>query len=125
MLEPGHEIDRYVVENVLGQGGMATVYKVQHSRLKSKHAMKVLAVAGTAMADRLLQEGQLQATLSHQNVVRVTDVLELNGAPALVMEYIDGPTLDSWLKVNDPGVELATEIFKGIVQGVGYAHILG
>jgi len=77
------------------------------------------------MAARLLQEGQLQASLRHPNIVAVTDVLEFNGAPALVMELVCGPSLSEWLLHNRPDVELAVELFAGIVRGVGHAHNKG
>jgi len=125
MLEPGHTLERYVVESVIGQGGMATVYKVRHSRLNSAHAIKVLGMVGTKMAARLLQEGQLQASLRHPNIVAVTDVLEFNGAPALVMELVCGPSLSEWLLQNRPDADLAVELFAGIVRGVGHAHNKG
>ncbi len=122
MLQAGERIERYQVLSVLGQGGMAVVYRVRHSRLGSDHALKLLTVHGPTIRQRLLQEGQAQARLRHPNVVAVSDVLELDGAPALVMEYVGGPDLGSWLTQHQPTLREALDIFDGIVAGVRRAH---
>src|SRR5687768_1114836 len=77
MLRPGQAVDRYVVEDELGQGGMATVFRVRHEALGSLHALEVLRVEVPAVRRRLLQEGRTQASLRHPNIVAVTDVIEI------------------------------------------------
>ena len=124
-LHPGQEVERYRVEAQIGEGGMAAVYRVRHTQLNSVHALKVLS-AGTKMVRyRLLQEGRAQAALRHNNIVAVTDVLELDGDPALVMEFVDGPTLSQWLRDNQPRLDEAVALFKGIVKGMRHAHRKG
>jgi len=125
VLKIGHTIDRYRVEALVGQGGMAAVYRARHVQLDSQHAIKVLFITAPEIRERLLREGKVQANLRHTNVVSVTDVLEVQGAPALVMEYVDGPALDSWLLKNEPTVEEALFLFRGIVRGVSAAHERG
>ncbi len=124
-LEPGQEIDRYVVDSVLGQGGMAVVYKVKHKRLGSWHALKLLTMSSNSIRERLVQEGRVQATLAHPNIVAVTDILDIDGAPGLVMEYIAGSSLDTVLEERKLSLEEAEKLFRGIVAGVGHAHSLG
>ncbi len=127
-LSPGDVIDRYVVDEVLGQGGMATVYRVHHQTLGTSHALKILSVAGRSMRQRLLLEGKVQATLRHPNIVAVTDVLEVDGSPGLLMELIDGPTLDEYLREQEGRrLELADaeRIFRGVLAGVAAAHAQG
>lgn len=104
---------------------MAVVYRVEHTTLGTPHALKVLTMGGRQVKDRLVQEGRVQATLRHPHIVGVTDVLDLDGSPGLLMEYIDGPGLDDWLTKYTPTVEEAIAIFRGIVAGVGHAHARG
>ena len=124
-LDIGYEFDRYRVESVLGQGGAATVYAVRHLRLDSLQALKVMHVTTASFQHRLLQEGRGQAGLRHPNVVSVFDVLDIDGAPALLMEYVGGPTLGSFLKTSRCTVSEALWLFRGIVLGVGAAHRRG
>jgi len=122
MLSIGQTIERYTVDAFVGQGGMAVVYRVRHNRLGSLHALKVLAVARPGIRERLLREGRVQAGLHHPNVVAVTDVLDLSGTPALLMEYVPGPTLETWLEDNSPTLDEALALFRGVCTGVGEAH---
>jgi serine/threonine-protein kinase len=121
----GRVFDRYVVEAEIGAGGMAVVYRARHSTLGSLHALKVLKVQHPGIRERLVQEGRVQAGLRHPNIVAVTDVVDVDGAPGLVMEFIDGPSLEAWLGTNRPGVAEALAIFRGIASGVSRAHRQG
>jgi len=125
LLRIGETIDRYRVEALLGQGGMAAVYKARHLTLDSEHAIKVLFITAPQVRARLLREGRVQANLRHPNIVSVTDVLEVQGAPALVMEYVDGPALDEWLAANKPTLDQALWLFRGILRGISAAHERG
>jgi len=125
MLETGQVLDRYRVDSELGAGGVATVYKVIHTRLGSEHALKVVMVPTEAQKKRLLQEGRTQANIRHPNLVTVTDVLEIGDSPALVMEYVNGPSLDEWLEDSQPDLNERMQMFAGIVKGVGAAHAAG
>ena len=121
-LQPGRTVDRYVVEALLGQGGMASVYRVRHVQLGSLHALKVLTIPAQPIRDRLLQEGRVQAALRHLNTVTVTDVVEVDGAPGLVMEFIGGPSLDVLLNRHRLSLEQADALAVGIIGGVAAAH---
>jgi len=125
MLRAGQVIDRYTVDQLLGSGGMAVVYRVRHNQLGSFHALKVLTHTSPGIHERLLQEGRVQASLRHPNVVAVTDVIDVDGAPGLVMEYVDGPALDAWLSGHRPDLDTAERLFRGIVAGVAAAHAQG
>lgn len=125
MIEAGRVVDRYCVEREIGAGGMATVYRVRHQTLGSQHALKVLKLHGEHVRERLVQEGRVQATLRHPNIVEVTDVIDVDGAPGLVMEYIDGPPLDVWMRNRQPDLATAERIFRGILGGVARAHRAG
>lgn len=104
---------------------MAAVYLVQHNTLESLHAFKVLTQSGGRMRERMIQEGKVQASLRHPNVVAVTDVLEVGSDLGLLMEYVDGPTLQQWLTTNTPPLEQALELFGCILGAVSRAHRAG
>jgi serine/threonine-protein kinase len=93
-LQPGEIVDRFRVERVLGEGGQAVVYQVSHVELGGMHALKVLTHTSTSVRRRLLQEGRAQSMLGHINIVGVTDVVMVGGSPGLVMDFVDGPTLE-------------------------------
>jgi serine/threonine protein kinase len=122
MLEPGQVLDRYTVIDELGRGGMAVVYRVRHNALGSLHALKILTLHGASIRERLVLEGRVQAGLRHPNIVSVTDVIDVNGSPGLVMEYVAGPTLEEWLLHNKPDLETAERLFRSVLAGVRRAH---
>lgn len=124
-VETGRIIERYVVEGVLGSGGMASVYLLRHRHLGTHHALKVLTTLGPNAELRLMLEGRVQAALRHPNIVAVTDILEVDGTPGLLMEYVAPPSLAVWLDQHQPSVEEAESLFRGIVDGVRHAHRYG
>ena len=124
-LEPGRRIGRFVVEGIIGAGGTATVYRVRHEALGTLHALKLLAIQSEAIQERLLVEGQAQATLNHPNIVAVTDILDVDGQPGLLMEYIEGPSLEDALVEYPFTLEDIEALFRGILDGVEAAHAQG
>jgi serine/threonine protein kinase len=122
---PGERVERYEVIRLLGAGGMAQVYLVRHVTLETLHALKVLTLTSRALQARMQEEGRVQAQLRHDNVVHVSDVLQVGGMPALVMEYVDGPDLHHWIRTVRPDSTLAEQVFRGILAGLGAAHRAG
>lgn len=125
MLAVGQQVDRFTIDSVLGEGGMAVVYRVRHSTLGTVHALKLLKYGDESIQRRLVTEGQVQAALRSPNVVTVSDVLGVGGMPALLMEFIDGPSLEDWLEENRVSVPAALAIFRGVLAGVACAHRAG
>jgi serine/threonine-protein kinase len=124
-LATGTTVDRYTVDGLLGEGGMAVVYACHHAQLGTRHALKLLTITSRSIRERLVQEGKVQASLRHPNVVAVTDVIVVNGAPGLVMEYIDGPSLDQLLDQQRLSFEQIDHLVEGLLAGVGHAHAAG
>lgn len=122
MLQPGNIVERYRVESVLGRGGAATVYRVEHVTLGTVHALKVLHVDREEVRRRMVDEGRLQARIEHANIVRVSDVLTVDGAPALLMRFIDGPSLRDQMQRERLERHEALRLFRGVVAGVSHAH---
>ncbi|MCB9679241.1 MAG: protein kinase, partial [Alphaproteobacteria bacterium] len=119
-------IGKYEVIEHLGSGAMASVYKVRHTQLKAVYALKILDGALGRMQDRLMREGRVQAALRHPNVVSVHDVLEVDGQPALLMEFVEGPSLSAHILANDPlQVDEIDRLARGIIKGVRAAHEAG
>jgi serine/threonine-protein kinase len=117
---------KYEVLGPIGSGAMASVYKVRHTQLKSLYALKILDGAGARMQERLMREGRVQASLRHPNVVSVHDVLRVDGQPALLMEYVSGPSLSAYILANEPlAVDEIDRLARGILRGVRAAHAAG
>jgi eukaryotic-like serine/threonine-protein kinase len=125
VLEPGQVIERYRVELTLGEGGAATVYRVRHTTLGTLHALKLLHIVHPTMRSRLIDEGRIQARLRHPNIVAVTDVLDVDGAPALLMEFVGGGSLADRLQAGPVRLDDALRLFRGVVAGVAHAHAEG
>ena len=109
-LAPGDKVGRYVVEAMIGEGGMGRVYRARDPQLERPVALKVLAVEsatgdGTA---RLLREARAAAALHHENAVAVFDVGESDGVAYIAMELVSGSSLRTF--VGDASVSLRTKL---------------
>jgi serine/threonine-protein kinase len=95
MLKPGDTFERYTIEASIGQGGMGCVYRAYDPRLDRRVALKLISEGSAPAATnaRLLREARAAAALDHPNAVAIFDVGELDGAPYLVMELVEGRTL--------------------------------
>ena len=130
MLSPGTVVERYEVERELGGGGMARVYKVRHVALGSVHALKVLEpelMVNAELRARFLEEGRIQARLRHPHIVSISDVVATPGVAGLVMEYLEGESLDVYLARlrRPPELEEVRDLFLQALEGVAYAHEQG
>ena len=97
----GTIVGSYCVEATLGEGGMATVYRVRHEILGSQHAVKVLHAHLADREDvrlRFLEEGKIQAQYRHPNILPVTDLINEQGCAGLVMELLEGEDLCDYLE---------------------------
>ena len=123
----GREIGRYQILEVLGEGGMATVYKAFDTRLEREVALKVIRreVFSHDEMDMLLKrferEAKSTAGLSHPNIVPVIDYGEFEGAPYLVMVYLPGGTLKGLLGKPIPWREAIQKILP-IAKALEYVH---
>jgi tetratricopeptide (TPR) repeat protein len=113
--------DRYRLEVELGQGGMGTVYLAHDAVLERNVALKLMSKPrlGTEGRSRLLVEAQTVAKLKHPNIVTVYDAGEVDQQPYVVMEYIQGKTLNNYDLDGFEGMVLIT---KQICAALQYAH---
>lgn len=117
---------RYEVIERVGGGGMAIVYKAHDSLLNRKVAVKVLRQQYTNDNDfirRFRREAQAAASLSHPNIVSIYDVGQDDDVYYIVMEYIEGSTLNDKIKENAPlQIEEAVHIASQICDALDHAH---
>ncbi len=117
---------RYEVIERVGGGGMAIVYKAHDSLLNRKVAVKVLRQQYTNDDDfirRFRREAQAAASLSHPNIVSIYDVGQDDDVYYIVMEYIEGSTLNDKIKEAAPlQIEEAVHIASQICDALDHAH---
>jgi serine/threonine-protein kinase len=122
-------IGNYIVLNRLGAGGMGTVFKACHRRMKRIVALKILSrdsAAESSFAQRFQREVETIAQLSHPNIVMAFDAGEGESGLFLVMEFVDGRDLGS--EVAQAGPLAAADAVESILQaarGLNYAHSHG
>src|SRR5262245_41986764 len=95
-LSAGRRIGSYEILSPLGAGGMGEVYRARDQRLNRDVALKVLPDLFAADADRLARfrrEAQVLASLNHPNIAIIHGLEETSAISALVLEFVDGPTL--------------------------------
>ncbi len=112
----------------LGRGGMGVVYLAHQPKLNRKVAVKLLlggTFASTSHRARFRAEAQAAASLRHPNIVQIDEVGESQGQPFLVMEYVDGGTLEQFIKKQNPSPRESAEFVKTLALAVHQAHLLG
>jgi eukaryotic-like serine/threonine-protein kinase len=106
LLRPGEVIGgRYRVESLLGRGGMGVVYGAIHELTQRRVALKLVDSEGAdqaALHERFLSEARTAAAVRHPNVVDVLDMGVHGGSPYLVMELLEGRSLDALLDEKQP-----------------------
>ncbi len=121
---------RYRVENRLGSGGMAVVYKAEDAVLGRSVALKTLHrhyAEHSSFRRRFKQEARAMASLDHENIVKVYDISQQGDVPFIVAECIEGRDLGAML--SERGGPLSEEFTRRVVsqllQGLSYAHRRG
>jgi Tol biopolymer transport system component/tRNA A-37 threonylcarbamoyl transferase component Bud32 len=124
----GRTLDRYRIESRLGQGGMGVVYKARDTQLDRIVAIKVLPPEMMASAERkqrFVQEARAASALNHPGIVTVYDVRADAGVDFIVMEYVEGRTLDQTILSKGIGVERSLRYGAQIADAVSRAHEAG
>jgi serine/threonine protein kinase len=123
------KLGRYELLDVLGSGGMGTVYAAHDPMHDRKVAIKVVRDepndASAAAQARLVREARLAARLQHPNVVTVLEQGLHEGTVYVVMEFIDAMPLDRWLSAERRSWTEILEPFLGAGAGLAAAHALG
>jgi serine/threonine protein kinase len=122
--EPGELLAGYTVEAHLGSGALAEVYRVRAGG--QVFALKVLGLRHPELRERFLSEARALNELRHPNLVACHQVIEVEGAPAMLLDLVDGPDLGRWLaRRQQVEVQEGLRLFRGVVRGVAHAHRCG
>ena len=129
MTEVPASLGRYRLEQQLGQGATAVVWKAFDPSTDRYVAVKILKPAYELDPDyrtRFLREARAAGALQHPNIVQLFDVTDETGAPAIIMELVDGPSLADL--VERQGALAPADVRRLLLQlarAVGFAHARG
>jgi serine/threonine protein kinase len=123
------QIHNYKIISLLGEGGMANVYLVEHLTLGQNYALKLLKdefVQHPNIRKRFLAEARNLAKMQHSNVIKVTDLIDAGDIVAFVMEYIEGVSLEDFISTHAPlSHETIEKLFLQMIDAVEYVHSQG
>jgi TolB-like protein/Flp pilus assembly protein TadD/predicted Ser/Thr protein kinase len=121
----GKTLGHYEINASLGRGGMGEVYRARDTKLRREVAIKVLPPALTADPERRMRfqrEAQTAAALSHPNIAVIHEISEHEGSPFLVMELIEGQTLDEATQGKTLSMKEWLHYAVPIAEAIAHAH---
>ncbi len=123
------KIDNYEIIEVIGEGGMGIVYKALDQKLERYVAIKVLNTSkppNPQFIERFKREARNQAKLNHTNIIPVYGFTEFDNMLGIVMEYIEGETIEDILR-REPKLDLmfSLDVMRQVLSGVAFAHQKG
>src|SRR6056297_426477 len=125
----GFFLGKYKLLGHIGTGGMSSVYLAEHIKMGDKRAVKVLPksrVSDASYLHRFQREARAIAALNHPNIVRAYDIDNDGDLHYIVMEYVDGDDLQTWVKRDGPfSFERAAEVILQAARGLQHAHDCG
>jgi eukaryotic-like serine/threonine-protein kinase len=126
----GQIINNFIIEEVIGQGGMGIVYRAYHPDLQRYAAVKIMRpelANQPGFFERFLQEARAAAHLDHPNIVDVINFGRYQESYYLMMDFIDGPSLRHLLQEHADGLPLwdVVLIFIQIADVLAFAHAAG
>lgn len=120
---------RFMIESVIGSGGMSTVYRGKDLSIGRIVAIKMLhqkALTEEAEIQRFLREAKTASAISHPNVITIFDFgLTSSGQPYIVMDYIDGISMEDLIKEKKLTVSQTLKILVQVCDALGAAHRKG
>jgi serine/threonine protein kinase len=121
---------KYLIERVLGEGGMGVVYRARHTAIGKKFAIKLLhgdAIKDPEVVERFKVEAQAASSIGNEHIIDITDFAELpDGATYFVMEMLDGRALTKLFEdLKRVPTQRLVRIAKQLAQGLGAAHQAG
>jgi serine/threonine protein kinase/Tol biopolymer transport system component len=127
-ITPGSHIGPYEVVSQLGEGGMGVVFRGRDSRLQRDVALKVLPDNFASDPDRLSRfqrEAQVLASLNHAHIAQIYGLEHVEGAACIVMELVEGETLEEKLRKGPFSYDEAIDISRQIADALSAAHERG
>ncbi|MEP7272326.1 MAG: protein kinase [Acidobacteriota bacterium] len=127
-LLPGTTISHYRIKELIARGGMGEVYKAIDTRLGRIVAIKI--PSGATGEDektkrRFLREAHAASRLSHPNICTIFEIGEVDGRPFIVMEYIEGPTIQEMLVKGPLAIEAALKLAVQVADALEESHRSG
>ncbi|WP_394836472.1 serine/threonine protein kinase [Pendulispora rubella] len=130
-IEPGLAVGEYRIEEKIGEGGFGTVYRAIHPLIGKAAAIKVLnrqSSANPRVVTRFIAEARAVNQIRHRNIVDIFSFGALDdGRPYLVMELLEGTTLEKYLRIEKGRLtpEEAIPILRGVARALDAAHAAG
>src|SRR2546426_8871443 len=127
-LVPGTRLGRYEIRSQLGAGGMGEVYLARDTKLDRRVAIKFLPeslVADEQARKRLVREAQAAARLDHPNICAIHEVSEEDGRSFIVMQYVEGETVDIRMKRKPLDLSESLSIATQVADALAEAHAHG
>ena len=124
-LTVGARLGPYEIVSLLGRGGMGEVYRARDLNLHREVAIKVLPehlARDAGRLARLRREAQLLAALNHPHIAHIHGLEDADGIPALVLELVEGPTLEDRVAQRTLSVREALDTARQIAEAIEAAH---
>lgn len=123
----GKTVQNYRIVSKIGEGGMGIVYLAEHTAINRQAAIKFLNpvfLQNEIVRKKFIDEAQTLSVLQHPNIVMLYDLGSYENNIFLLMEYLNGISLDKIISGNQPYLDehLAKNIMHGVLSGVTYAH---
>ncbi|MEO0437731.1 MAG: serine/threonine-protein kinase, partial [Pseudomonadota bacterium] len=122
----GRKLGRYEIVELIGEGGMAHVYKAFDPEISRSVALKILKeehCESDEYKSRFIKEGRAAGALTHPNIVTIYDVGTIDGAPYIMMELLTGTTLGDLLQGGERLTpEQTLECVAQLADALDYAH---
>ncbi len=122
------ELQHYEVLEKVGSGGMASVYRARRKSDSEIVAIKIPMeqyVADAKFIRRFHREAEVAERLDHQNIVRTYEHGSMATKHYMVMEYVDGRSLEDYVEADELGIELSVEMMKRVVDALQHIHSAG
>ena len=127
-LPPGAKLGPYMVQSLIGAGGMGEVYRARDASLKRDVAIKVLPASLSRDPDRLRRfqlEAEAAAALNHPNILSIYAIGQQDGSPYIVTELLEGETLRERLRHGAMRLRDAIDVAIAAAKGLAAAHEKG
>jgi serine/threonine-protein kinase len=123
----GQTLGPYTLISQIGQGGMGSVWLARRSdgRFERQAAVKFvsIALAGGATEERFKREGSILGRLTHPHIADLLDAgISADGQPYLILEYVDGTTIDQYCDQHKLDLEARVRLFLDVLSAVAHAH---
>jgi serine/threonine-protein kinase len=127
-MKANEKIGPYRLIEPLGSGGMGTVWRARDERLKRPVAMKRILLTATEdpkLRERLRREAEAEARLNHPAIVHIYDLVETEASDWIVMELVEGQTIQALLQDGPLDPQRALRLGREIAEGLAEAHTQG